>query len=228
MRPFWLLIAMSELMLLSIAANAQQDSASRPPAARIPARAWIAPIGIAASIALDPELREWSQRGHSRSLDHFAKSVNTVGTARFLVSAMALSYVTARIAHNESLARGTLSTAAAYVATDLVESALKPVVGRERPHVEGNARRFHPFTSDGNWHSLPSGHVAHITSIAEAISDQTHSASVSVLAGTLVALVSWDRLYEDQHWASDAAVTIVLSSAVSRATVKWLQLHRWP
>lgn len=219
---------MGELMLLSITANAQQDSASRRPVARMPAWEWIAPIGMAASIALDPELREWSQRGHSRPLDHFAKSMNTVGTARFLVPAMALSYATARIAQNESLARGTLRTAAAYIAADLVESALKPAVGRERPHVEGNARRFHPFTSNGDWHSLPSAHVAHIASIAEAISDQTHSAPMSVVVGTLVALVSWDRLYEDQHWASDAAVTIVLSFAVSHATVKWLELRRWP
>jgi membrane-associated phospholipid phosphatase len=171
-------------------------------------------------------LREWALRGHSRSLDRFAKSVNPLGTARVLVPVIALSYVTARVTHNESLSGGTLNTAAAYVVADLVESVLKPVIGRERPHVEGNSRRFHPFTGKGDWHSLPSAHVAHIASIAEAIAVQTHSKPLSMISGALVAAVSWDRLYEDQHWASDVAVTIAVSVAVSAATVRWLESRR--
>jgi len=179
-----------------------------------------------ATAALDPELREWALRGHSRSLDHFSKSVNRLGTARALVPAIALTYVTARLMHNESLSGGTINTAAGYVAADLVESVLKPVIGRERPHVEGNSRRFHPFTANGDWHSLPSAHVAHIASIAEALAVQTHSRPLSLMSAALVAAVSWDRLYEDQHWASDVAVTIAISSAISGATVRWLESHR--
>ena len=143
-----------------------------------------------------------------------------------LVPAIALTYVTARLIHNESLSGGTLNTAAAYVAADLAESVFKPIVGRERPHVEGNSRRFHPFTGNGDWHSLPSAHVAHIASIAEAIAVQTDSKPLSLISGALVAAVSWDRVYEDQHWASDVVVTIALSAAVSGATVRWLESHR--
>src|SRR3954463_10125766 len=120
---------------------------------------------------------------------------------------------------------GTLVVAGAYVASDLVESALKPIVGRERPHVEGNSRRFRPFTSSGDWHSFPSAHVAHITAIAEAISTQTHSTTLSALCGGLVALVAWDRVYEDQHWTSDVTATAALSSIVGRATVHWIDSH---
>src|SRR5207253_5039692 len=84
---------------------------------------------------------------------------------------------------------GTLNTAAAYVASDIAESVLKPIIGRERPHIEGNSHRFHPFTSNGDWHSLPSAHVAHIASIAEAISMQSHSTSLTALCSGIVALV---------------------------------------
>jgi membrane-associated phospholipid phosphatase len=178
-----------------------------------------------ASAVLDPELREWTLHRHTRSLDRLAKSVNPLGTAQRLVPAMAATYLTALLTHRQSLAEGTLNTAAGYVAADLVESALKPVVGRERPHVEGNSHRFHPFTAQGDWHSFPSAHVAHITAIAQAISMQTNSAPLTVLCGSLVALVGWDRVYEDQHWTSDVTATIALSSMVSGATVRWLQRH---
>jgi membrane-associated phospholipid phosphatase len=225
MRSTVVVVAIGQLLLISNTATAQKDSASHPARERVPARAWIVPVGIVASAALDPEMREWALHTHTRSLDHFAKSINTLGTAQRLVPAMALTYVTALLTGRESLANGTLNTAAAYVASDLVESALKPAIGRERPHVEGNSHRFQPFTANGDWHSFPSAHVAHITSIAQAISMQTHSGPITALGSSLVALVAWDRVYEDQHWTSDVTATVALSSVVSRATVRWLESH---
>jgi len=225
MRSNVVVLAISQLLVVSSTATGQKDSVSHPASERMPARVWIVPVGIAASVALDPEVREWTLHTHTRSLDHFARIVNPFGTAQRLVPAMALTYVTALLTGHESLANGTLNTAAAYVASDLVESALKPVVGRERPHVEGNSHRFQPFTANGDWHSFPSAHVAHITSIAQAISMQTQSGPVTALCGSLVALVAWDRVYEDQHWTSDVAATIALSSVASGATVRWLESH---
>jgi membrane-associated phospholipid phosphatase len=180
-----------------------------------------------AAVALDPEMREWTLNSHTRSLDHFAKSVNGLGTARHLVPAIAITYVSALLTRHESLANGTLNAAAAYIASDLVESALKPVIGRERPSVEGNSHRFHPFTASGDWHSFPSAHVAHITAIAQAISMQTQSRPLALLCGVLVTFVAWDRVYEDQHWTSDVTATIALTSAVSKVTVNWIESH-WP
>ena len=200
-------------------AAAQKDSVPHP-AHRL---AWVAPLGIAASAVLDPEAREWALHGHTRSLDRLANSVNKLGTTQRLVPAMAITYLGALVTHHESVAVGTLNTAAGYLAADLVESALKPMVGRERPHVSGNSHRFHPFTANGDWHSFPSAHVAHVASIAAAISAQTQSTPVSALSDVLVALVGLDRVYEDQHWTSDVAATIILSSVVSWATVRWLR-----
>jgi len=227
MRWSVLVVAISPLLFISNQAAGQKDSVAHPSSERAPAGAWIIPVGIFAAAALDPEVREWTLKEHTRSLDHFAKSVNGLGTARHLVPAIALTYASALLTRHESLANGTLNAAAAYIASDLVESMLKPVIGRERPSVEGNSHRFHPFTTSGDWHSFPSAHVAHITSLAEAISMQTRSTPVTILCGSLVALVAWDRVYEDQHWTSDVTATAVLSSAISNATVKWLESH-WP
>jgi membrane-associated phospholipid phosphatase len=223
MRLHVVVILVGCLLSTSNTAAAQNDSVADADRKLAPALAWIAPVGIAASAVLDPEAREWALHGHTQSLDRFAKSVNRVGTAQLLVPAMAITYVGALLTHRGSLATGTLNTAAGYLAADLVESALKPVVGRERPHVEGNSHRFHPFTTNGDWHSFPSAHVAHIASIVAAVSAQTHSTLISASGDVLVTLVGLDRVYEDQHWMSDVTATIVLSSMVSRATVRWLE-----
>jgi membrane-associated phospholipid phosphatase len=225
MRTCVVVVAIGQLLLISSTATGQKDSLSHSTRERASARAWIVPVGIAASAVLDPEIREWTLRTHARSLDHFARIVNPFGTTQRLVPVMVLTYVSALLTGHESLANGTLNIAAAYVASDLVESALKPMIGRERPHVEGNSHRFQPFTANGDWHSFPSAHVAHITSIAQAISMQTQSGPVTALCGSLVALVAWDRVYEDQHWTSDVTATIALSSVVSGATVRWLESH---
>jgi len=223
MRSNVVVVAISQLLLISNTASAQKDSASIPARGSSPARAWIIPAGIVTSAALDPEMREWALHTHSRSLDRLAKSVNPLGTARILVPGMALTYIGALITRDESLATGTINTAVAYIASDLVESALKPAIGRERPHVEGNSHRFHSFTGNGDWHSFPSAHVTHITSVAQAISMQTQSGPATAICGSLVALMAWDRVYEDQHWASDVTATIALSSIISSATVRWME-----
>ena len=224
----WRLVLLGVGPLLGVQSNAaaQADTVSHASEHGASARAWIQPLAIAVSATLDPEVREWALHQQSHFLDHLAKSANALGTARTLVPAMAVTYGAAWLTGRESLANSTLKTAAAYIASDLAESALKPVFGRERPHVSGNSHRFHPFTTNGDWHSLPSAHVAHITAIAEAISLQTDSRPVSLLCGGLVSLVAWDRVYEDQHWTSDVVATIALTNAVSRATIHWIESRR--
>ena len=171
-------------------------------------------------------MREWAMHTRSHSLDRLASAVNPLGTAHVLVPSMAVFYAAAALTHETNAEHAAIETVGAYVASDAVESILKPVIGRQRPHVSGNSHRFHPFTSDGDWHSLPSAHVAHITAIATAISMQVDSRPVTAVCDGLVALVGWDRIYEDQHWTSDVTATVALSTYISRATVRWIA-SRW-
>jgi hypothetical protein len=110
MRSNVVVVAISQLLLISNTAAAQKDSVLVPTRASSPARAWIIPAGIVTSAALDPEMREWALHTHSRSLDHLAKSINPLGTARVLVPGMALTYAGALITRDESLT--TVSTIA--------------------------------------------------------------------------------------------------------------------
>ena len=139
---------------------------------------------------------------------------------------MAGFYVGSLLARATSLQHVALETVAAYAASDVAESILKPTIGRERPYAAGNSHRFRPFNSSGDWHSFPSAHVAHITSIAKAISMQSHSLPLSLACDAVVAAVGWDRIYEDQHWASDVTATAALTTMISSATVRWVR-SRW-
>ena len=212
-------VAATSIVLLSDVAASQNDSAHV-------SRAWLTPAAVLVAASLDPEVREWALHQHSRPLDRVARAANPFGTAQRLVPAMAITYVGALIAHDRKLQHGTLVTAAAYVASDLVESALKPIVGRERPHFAGRSACFHPFTGKGDWHSFPSAHVAHIASIAAALSEQTNSRPLDLIGDGLITLVGWDRIYEDQHWTSDVVATAMLSSFISRKTVRWIESRR--
>lgn len=223
MRSSAVVIAFAQLLLMSNTASGQKDVVPDSTGTHASAVALIVPVGIAISVIADPEVREWALQRQTRSLDYVAKVVNPLGTARLLVPAMAATFATALLTNRQPLAGETLRTAAGYVTADLVESILKPLVGRERPHVEGNAHRFHPFTAQGDWHSFPSAHVTHITAIARAISMQTSSTPLTVFCGTIVTLVGMDRVYEDQHWTSDVAASIAISSMVSGATIRWME-----
>jgi membrane-associated phospholipid phosphatase len=212
-------------LLVSNTADCQKDSTQADVATR-PSRAWIVPIGIVASSTIDGEMREWALHSHSRSLDRLAKAINPFGTARVLIPAMAIFYAGAALTDRVMAEHAAIETAGAYAASDAVESILKPVLGRERPHVSGNSHRFHPLAGSGDWHSLPSAHVAHITAIATALSMETDSRAIAAVCDGIVALVGWDRIYEDQHWTSDVTATAALSAFISRAAVNWVA-SRW-
>src|SRR5436190_17301865 len=129
-KPVVIGIALVQMLIISKTAAAQNDSIPHPTQGAKWPRALIAPVGIGISYAIDPEVRELILHQHSRSLDRLAKVANALGTGQRLVPAMAVTYAAAFLTGHESLANGTLNTAAAYIASDLAESVLKPVIGR--------------------------------------------------------------------------------------------------
>jgi len=220
-----LVLVLAAAVVMSNTADCQKDSIP-PKVGAHNSRAWIVPIGVVASSSIDGEMREWALRAHSRPLDRFAHAINPFGTAHVLIPAVTVFYVGALLTGRVPAEHAAIETASAYATTDAVESILKPLVGRQRPHVTGNSHRFHPFTANGDFHSLPSAHVAHITAVATAMAMQTDSRPIATLCAGVIALVGWDRIYEDQHWTSDVTATVALSAVVGRATVRWVA-SRW-
>ena len=179
---------------------------------------------VAGAAALDRPVRDALRLRGGGSPGGVAAVGDALGTARHIVPALALSYVAARVARNERWGSATLRVAAGYVAADLVESALKPVVGRERPHVSGRPDRFHPFTTVGDYHAFPSAHVAHAAAIAAGVAEYGGERRwVAPLAYAAVGVVGWDRIRADQHWTSDVVAGAAIGVVGSKTVVRWLE-----
>ena len=155
-------------------------------------------------------------------LDDLGSAGNVLGTGQYLIPAMATGYLVGRLTHQPRVADATLHAAIAYTLGNVVASVGKPVLGRHRPDTTGSAWRFRPFAKGGAWHSMPSAHTLHAFTLAAAISEEARRPWVTTLAYGAATLVGWSRVYRDEHWASDVAVSSVIGAAIGHATVRVL------
>lgn len=204
------------------AAIAQDSSATR----WIGSRAFwgASAISLAGAFAVDERMREVALANHTGTLDRVAGAADVLGTARHLVPALAVGYALTRIFHRDSLAHSALRIAVSYFVADALESAAKPLVGRERPFVTGEPWTFRPATVNGDFHSFPSAHVVHIASFSAALAMEADRGWVTALAASATGLVAAQRVYRDQHWTSDVVASTVIGIAVARLTRHWLDV----
>ena len=188
-------------------------------------RFWIgAGVLVAGAAAVDENVRAYAARHHRESLDDLADIVDPLGRSRYLVPALAGTYLVTRLADDRQWSDVVLHISLAYLAADIVTGVLKPVVGRHRPDTTGEPWRFHPLSTGREWHSFPSGHTTHAFAIAAAIAEEAHRPWVSAVSYGVAALVGVQRVYTEAHWSSDVVASAVLAMAVSKTTVGWL--HR--
>jgi membrane-associated phospholipid phosphatase len=183
---------------------------------------WPGAALVAGAALLDEPARDHALGHRGRTLDGVADVGNVLGTGRYLIAGMAVTYGAARLTRQPEWSRSVLHVAAAYVAGNAVVSALKPAVGRQRPYVTGHPDRFRPFRESGDWHAFPSAHAIHAFSLAAAVAEEAHRPWVSVLGYGAASVVAWSRVYVDQHWLSDVAGSGVLGIVAAKATVRWL------
>jgi len=185
---------------------------------------------LAAGAAVDRPMRRLiANRGHGTVVNSLSNAGNDLGTAGHIIPVLATSYLVERIAGRRRTADDIVDAAAGYAASDIIEGLLKSAVGRERPMVSGNPARFHPFTSHGDYHSFPSGHLTHISSIAAAAAIESHEPWVRALGISATMLVGWQRIHADQHWTSDVIAGALLGDFVSSAVVHRLRrIHELP
>lgn len=183
---------------------------------------------LAGAAALDRPMRDAIRgRGDDSPLVRdLSRTGNALGTASHLIPVMAGSYVVARLAHSRQTSDAILDIAVGYTVSDITEGLLKTAVGRERPFLHGDPSRFHPFTAHGDYHSFPSAHVTHITSIASAAAMEWPNPYVRGAGIALSTLVMWQRVHADQHWTSDVVAGAILGHALSQAAVREMRVLR--
>ncbi|MDB4885003.1 MAG: phosphoesterase [Gemmatimonadetes bacterium] len=190
---------------------------------------WPLAAGAVAVAALgDERISAFAVRHQSARADQAAAALDPFGRAGTLVPAIAAAVVVTRVAGPRTLADATLRAGLAYAAADGVESILKPLIGRHRPSDGGSAWRFKPLSNDGDWHSTPSAHTVHAFALATGLALESRSAWVATPAYVLASLVGSQRVYTNQHWASDVVASAALSAMVARWTEERLRRHGLP
>lgn len=179
--------------------------------------------------ARDPETGPGASSG-SRFLHGVATAVEPLGRARIAGVGLASTYVVARLTGGNDRAEPVLRVAAGVVAGDAVTSLLKPVIGRERPYVDGDPADFRPLSianaRNSARQSFPSGHATHAFSLAAAITDEVRGPArrwVGVGTYGIAALVGWSRVHDDAHWTSDVVGGAVVGTAASLTASRWLR-----
>jgi membrane-associated phospholipid phosphatase len=180
-------------------------------------------VAIAGMAVIDERIRAFVASHQTEALDRLARPIGYVGMARYIVPALIGGAVVPRLVGDRALSTSVVHIGLGYAVADGLEALLKPVVGRHRPDETGQPVRFRPFRGGSSWHSFPSGHVAHVVSLATGISIDAHRPWATAAAYAIAAIVGLQRVYTQSHWASDVVAGSVLAIATSATTVRWLE-----
>lgn len=96
----------------------------------------------------------------------------------------------------------------------IVCTVLRPLIGRQRPYDRFNAEPVGSYRP-GKGRSMPSRHTASAAAIAMAVMYITPSVPVRAAMLLLSAVIAAIRVLCGQHYISDVAAAIALSSAIS-------------
>lgn len=228
----WRQQCVAVLMLARATTVQAQSAVVRDPQSHTGARAreaWVASGALlTASLIFDERIRSLALSSHTRTYDRLATGADVLGTAGHIVPALVGTYLGARLLGKESFAAATLRVGVSYAAADAVEALLKPAVGRDRPYAGHEPLTFRPFAASDEYHSFPSAHVVHISSLATAIATESNRPWVTALAGVAMCYVGAQRVYRDQHWTSDVVASGILGVETARSTMAWLRARRLP
>jgi len=163
--------------------------------------------------AFDRETMEFVQDHRSHDLDHLMSGLSTQWSKQnLLLVGLAIT------ARGDEQAFGALEECAKAIAvSEMIVSPLKYATNRKRP--EGETSRANS--------SFPSGHAATAFAVASALGHAYPRIKLPAYAAA--ALVSYSRIYEQRHYATDViagACVGLLSARFSRAHLACLHLDR--
>ncbi|MFC4721691.1 phosphatase PAP2 family protein [Geojedonia litorea] len=117
------------------------------------------------------------------------------------------------ITDNQNLRRTGVLIISSAVASGIMQSVSKTVVGRSRPKT-GSHDEFNFFSKEPGFHSFPSGHAVLSFTMAHAIAKQFDNFWVKAGIYTVGAIPPVSRLWANAHWVSDVGLGMVLGIVV--------------
>ena len=177
--------------------------------------------GVAAGIGglalLDDGIQTLFQKNRDHSKDDIADSLETLGSFGTVTIGNLALISTGWLFRNHEAGNKLLHTALvsfeAQLFADSIAGMTKFAVGRNRPDEGQGSDSFKPFHEFDR--SFPSSHAARTFAVAAVFADR-YEQPIPFLAYTAATLISLERIYVNEHFASDVFAGAVLGFSLGK------------
>lgn len=156
--------------------------------------------GVVALSFLDDNVQRGSQASRTPTGDAAAKIFRHMGQPEVYLPVALGTIAAGLLSGDDDVTRAGGRIAGSLAGAGLGHSALKLVVGRNRPTFTTDQYQFKPFSSRASW---PSGHTSQAFALASSVSDELDSPAAALGLYTLASLTGWSRINDNRHWLSD-------------------------
>jgi membrane-associated phospholipid phosphatase len=188
---------------------------------------WLIFAGVAGGIAgltfADEDIQRAVQRNRNEMVNSVFDAIEPFG-AEYSFGLIGAFYVGGELFHDErAKAVGLDGLTASIIASGIIATPTKYVVGRDRPPAGRGAGVYQPFSNN---HSFPSGHATQAFAVASVIAEHYDSIWIKASSYTLATMVGFSRMNKNAHWASDVAAGAAIGTFVGRTVVHFNENHR--
>jgi len=103
---------------------------------------------------------------------------------------------------------------------------LKTVLGRSRPYMNEDNTNFKWFQTSNDYNSMPSGHCTVAFAFSSVLAERLDNVYASILLYGLASTTIIQRMYSDNHWASDCLAGSVIGYVIGKAVVKYDNMQK--
>lgn len=136
-------------------------------------------------------------------------------------------YLTGLIMKDEWTRETGLMLATGLITSGVMESVIKPVVGRARPNTGLDHYEFRHFTSKNAFNSFPSGHTTIALTMTLILAQRIKNIPVRILLYSLAGATVICRLYSNEHWLSDIGFGSAIAWYSAHYSVQQLAGNRY-
>jgi membrane-associated phospholipid phosphatase len=137
--------------------------------------------GMAALTVVDQPVRELWTSLDNKLLDRVNAVGDKYGTTYGALVFSGGFYFGGMLFKNEWARETGVMLGSALLTSCVVQTALKPLIGRARPFMEEGNYAFDPLQKERGWHSFPSGHTSVALTISFVMAQRVHSLPLKLL-----------------------------------------------
>ena len=192
-------------------------------------RDWIAAIGVAAGAAallpVDDQIDSWIVRHPSSAVvqaftpwDEDHPELGDLSTSQRLIPVSAVLITSGMFSDNRKLREAGWGCLAASQASSSIRQATYALVSRERPSLN-HGDQYAIKTPGGEWdyHSFFAGHATNAWSCVSFWNTRFHMGLLEPVLYASAAGITFSRMKDRRHWASDTWVGIAAGYAMGRS-----------